>query len=550
MNKIILGVGLCSLLGYSARAAQPPSGGELLQQVPAPPQAAAPAAPVITLIRPDANSVAPGESFLVRQIEVSGNALISGEKIRSIVAPSEGATLTLADLQKLAARVSALYLASGYPFSQAYIPAQTLQDGHVRIAVLEARYDSIVLRNRSRVEDSVAQWALSELKPGMPVEQVSLDRALLLVSDLPATEVKGTLRPGKSLGASELIVDLDAGPATKTFVSADDYGNAATGRARLNANFSWNNPLHAGDVFYLGALTSGNGMTYGRVGYAIPVDGPATQLEGHVSSLGYRIVSGAEAVLEAHGIARVFGLSVQHVLLRATDANVTFQAGYDDTLLRDEVDVSAVRTDRHTEDWRLAVNGTRTDGRGTSAAGIGFTRGWVVFDDPTTELIDASGARTGGQFVKYVLSASRVQRLDAATSLTLAATYQGAGKNLDNSEQLFVGGPNSVRAYDNGVASGSQGDAVSLDLLRELGSGRFGSWQGGVFADTAHVQIEKNAYSAGINGATLSGAGLGLNWSGGGWSLASAFALPVGAAPSAIGHADSVRVWVKLQKEF
>ena len=550
MNKPLVCVTLYGLLGYSAQAAQPPTGGELLQQVPAPPQSAAPAAPVITILRPDATIAAPGESFLVRQIEVTGNATVPGEKIRALVAPSEGKTLTLADLQRLAARISALYLASGFPFSQAYIPAQTLQDGHVRIAILEARYDSIVLRNRSRADDAVAQAALSGLKVDMPVDQASLDRALLLVSDIPATEVKGTLRPGRSAGASELLVDVDAGPATKTFVSADDYGNAATGRARLNANFSWDNPFHSGDVLSLGALTSGNGMTYGRVGYEIPVAGPATQLEGHVSSLGYRIVNGGETALEAHGIARVFGLSVQHVLLRATDANVTFQAGYDDTLLRDDIDVSAVRTDRHTQDWRFAFNGTREDRAGSSAASVAFTRGWVVFDDPTTELIDGSGARTGGQFVKYVLSASRLQHLDAATSLSLAVTYQGAGKNLDSSEQLFVGGPNSVRAYDNGVVSGSQGDAVSLDLVRDLWSGRAGGLQGSVFADTAHVQIEKNAYTAGINGATLSGAGVGLTWSGGGWSLASAIAVPVGPSPSVIGHADSFRVWAKLQKEF
>jgi hemolysin activation/secretion protein len=555
MSKRLHGLGVSLIVGHAlclaAQAAQPPTGGELLQQVPAPPQPAAPAAPVITIVRPDASIAAPGESFPVRQIEVSGNSAIASDKIRDIVAPSEGKILTLADLQKLAARISALYLENGYPFSQAYIPTQTLQDGHVRIVILEAHYDSIVLRNRSRADDSVAQWALSGLKVGMPVDQASLDRALLLTSDIPATEVKGTLRPGKSAGASELLVDVDAGPATRTFVSADDYGNAATGRARLNANFSWFNPLHLGDVLSLGALTSGNGMTYGRVGYAIPVDGPATQIEGHVSSLGYRIVNGGESALEAHGIARVFGVGVQHALLRSTNADVTLQASYDDTLLRDDVDVSALRADRHTQDWRVALNGTREDRMGSSAASAGFTRGWVLFDDPTTALIDGSGARTGGQFVKYLLSASRLQRLDAATALSLVVTYQGAGKNLDSSEQLFIGGPNSVRAYDNGVASGSQGDAVSLDLLRDLGSAFGGKWQGSVFADTAHVQIEKNAYTPGLNGATLSGAGLGLNWGGaGGLSLASALAFPIGATPAVLGDRESVKVWVRVQKEF
>jgi len=65
------------------------------------------------------------------------------------------------------------------------------------------------------------------------------------------------------------------------------------------------------------------------------------------------------------------------------------------------------------------------------------------------------------------------------------------------------------------------------------------------------VQIEKNAYSAGINNATLSGFGVGLNWiNAQGWSLTSALSRPMGGSSVIVGHRDSLRAWMKVQKDF
>jgi hemolysin activation/secretion protein len=165
--------------------------------------------------------------------------------------------------------------------------------------------------------------------------------------------------------------------------------------------------------------------------------------------------------------------------------------------------------------------------------------------------VDGSGAHTGGQFIKFTVSVSRLQRISATTALFGSFSYQGADSNLDSSEQLFVGGPYSVRAYDNGVISGSQGDSLSLELRQDLWSNSRNRWQGTVFVDNAHVQIETNSYTAGANNAALSGFGMGLNWvNAQGWSLTSALSAPIGGSPVIAGHRDSLRVWMKIEKDF
>jgi hemolysin activation/secretion protein len=541
---------LCARAVEAAPPSPPASGGQLLQQVPTPPSTT-PTAPAVTITRPEARTSASGEAFFVQKIEIDGNTTVPSEEIRKLVAPSEGKKLTLADLQKLANSITDLYHKKGFPFSQAYVPAQAVQDGRVKITILEARYDSIVLRNKSRAHDYVAQAALSGLKVGMPVDQDSLDRALLLTSDIPSTQVKGTLRPGQTPGSSQLIVDVDPGPIANGSVMADDYGNAATGRARLGANINLDNPLRAGDVLSVSALTAGRGMNYGRMGYDLPIHGPATQIEAHVSTLDYKVVNGSESALDALGTATVAGLGAQQDLLRTTRANVVGTLAYEQTWLHDEVDVADIHTNRRTEDWRAGASGSVNDRSGVTSFNAGMTFGHVVFDDATARLIDDSSARIGGQFTKYDFSVSRLQALTERTALYGSLAYQGADKNLDVSEQFFVGGPMSIRAYDNGIASGSQGNSQMLELRHDFLDGAYGHWQGTAFLDHAQIQLEKSRYSTGPNTVNLSDIGAGLNWTAmRGWSVMSSLATPLGGTSEVIGHRGSVRFWAQVQKLF
>jgi hemolysin activation/secretion protein len=230
---------------------------------------------------------------------------------------------------------------------------------------------------------------------------------------------------------------------------------------------------------------------------------------------------------------------------------LTARLTYEDTQLDDKVVVSGVNTKRHTEDWHLVVAGGVTDRSGTTNFSAGLTAGRVVYDDPSALLVDAGSARTEGSYTKYVIDLSRVQTINDKTAIYAAVSYQGANKNLDASEQFFVGGPYSVEAYDNGVLSGAQGNAQTLELRRDLHTGSDGAWQGKVFLDHAQVQVDKDPFSPGANIANLSGTGLGLRWTTPStWSLASSIAVPIGASPALLRDRPSVRFWLQVQKGF
>jgi hypothetical protein len=65
------------------------------------------------------------------------------------------------------------------------------------------------------------------------------------------------------------------------------------------------------------------------------------------------------------------------------------------------------------------------------------------------------------------------------------------------------------------------------------------------------VQIYKDPLGPGQNRATLSGAGVGLNWIGPrGWTATAAVATPIGGTPALVGDASSTRLWVEVRKAF
>jgi hemolysin activation/secretion protein len=180
-----------------------------------------------------------------------------------------------------------------------------------------------------------------------------------------------------------------------------------------------------------------------------------------------------------------------------------------------------------------------------------LTAGQLDFQNGTAEAVDFSTAKTRGGYAKLNVSLARLQGLTQSTSLYAAFNGQIADKNLDSSEQFFVGGPNSVRAYDVGAVGGAMGALVSLELRHNLSAPLPGAWQAIAFVDSGVVRVYKNVFEVGENSATLSGAGVGLNWVGPrGWAVSGSLAAPLGRVPMLTGDTASSRLWIEIHKAF
>jgi hemolysin activation/secretion protein len=532
-----------------------PNSGQILQQVQPKPAERPQAEPGLVVESPASNAAADSTPFAVTHLQIDGNTAFDHATLHALVADGEGRTLTLTELNTLAQRITDYYHAHGYPLARALVPAQTLSHGTVRITVVEARYDQVQLHNRSRVNDGLLRATLAPLRAGDVVTQSSLDRSLLLLGELPGVSPHATLSPGTGAGTSSLDVVADAAPMVQGNVFMDDAGSRYTGRLRVGGNLDINNPLRHGDQLNLSALTAGGDMSYGRLGYQYTLNGQGTRLGAAYSALAYSL-GGPLDDLDAHGTAHVASAWLAQPLLRTRNSRMDVRLQFDHKRLRDRIDASALRNDRHGNHWMASVDGQYSDdfaGGGFTSGSLSLGHGRLGFDRgaAAAAAADAATARTQGSYTHWNASLARMQSLNSNTRLYASVSGQHSNRNLDSSEQFLLGGPGSVRGYDVSSVAGASGWLGTVELRRDLDWDCAGHCEGSVFVDHGSVRINADPWLAGRNHFDLNSAGIGFNWIGARqWQAQVQLAVPLGDAPAMLGKRNDGRLWLQVAKGF
>lgn len=541
--------GAVSLLSLSVAAATLPDAGQSQQIIDQRPLQL-PGKQRLELNLPDAPSseaVASGPSLQVSGFTLEGNAAISSEQLLPLLADLQVRSVSLGELQAGANRITLAYRERGYPLARAYIPAQEIDGGVVQITVLEGRYGEIGLNNSARLSGS-ALAPLAALKPGDAVQSAPLERTLLLLSDTPGVEVKSTLKPGASVGATDLVVDVEPGPLLSGSIDADNYGNRFTGEYRLGGTLNVNSPLGLGDRLSLRAIGSNESQQYGRIAYQLPVGPWATQLGIAYSDMDYELAKDFDD-LKANGNARISSLYAIQPLIRSRDFSLFAQLQFDDKRLKDDIDLFDSKSDKRSRVLTASISGNSRDdlfGGGINSFALAWTQGSLNIDGDLNQLIDDLTAGTQGRFHKLNPSLVRLQRLTDRFSLYGQLQGQWADGNLDSSEKFILGGAYGVRAYPQGEAAGDQGWLANLELRYALTN----AWQLNTFVDHGEARLNKDTWASGENHRSLSAAGVGVRWAAHDWQISSVAAWKLGNADAQSDVDRSPRVWAQVIRFF
>lgn len=553
MKLSILAIALLAI-SQSARAQLPVAGGQL-QQIP-PPPAQPKAIPDIRIERgrPAADAGTGGPRFAVRTLHVTGQTRFSEAELIAATDFQPGRELDLAGLRAMAARITDFYNRHGYFVAQAYLPAQSVQDGAVTIAVVEGHYGKVALSNHAHVSTRLAHGLLAGLRPGDPVITAPLERRLLLLSDLPGVHVTSTLTPGDAVGTSDMLVDLTPRRRITGSLEGDNGGNRYTGAWRAGGALNLNEPLGIGDVASVRVLTSGKGLTYGRASYQAQVR--AVTVGVAYAHLYYQL--GREfAPLDARGTVDVASLYGSYPLIRSRATNLYALLDVDLTTLKDRVGATSSVSERTAHVVSPGLSGNHRDGLwggGWTNFAVNWSLGDLNIKTPIVRTIDAVTARTQGSYGKLSFEAARLQSLSGPFSLYGEVRGQLASKNLDSSEKMQLGGAYGVRAYPQGEAYGDQGYILTGEARMQLA--RASAWTGGnvqaeLFVDTGSVTLNKSPWVAGSNERTLSAVGVGLTWADAhDLVLKASYATKLGSGRATSAPDRSGRFWVQISKFF
>lgn len=498
---------------FASIAQQAPDAGQTLQQQQQrpslPPQ---PGASVDIQSPASASTPAGGQQVTLKSVSISGNRVFTEAELQSALGPVSGQAFDLAGLRGLAERISAHYRAAGYPFARAFLPTQPLNTGELRIEVVEGRYGKVVVSGDAAMTPA-AQGYLSALQPGQAIESTELERATLILDDLPGVKVAPIIRPGQELGTGDLDVQVSRARAVSGDVGVDNHGNRYTGQHRLRANLQVDSPFLFGDQVTVRTLLSDENMWLGSLGYSLPVGSSGLRAQVSYARTAYELGKDF-ASLDATGTADVASAGLTYPLRRSQRSNLTIGASLQHKKLHDEQGAVASDNRKLSNSLPVSLQFDHRDvfgGGGITYGTVVYTRGDLKLDAGLKASDVASRQDTRGSFNKLNLDIARVQALPAGLSLFGRFSGQWADQNLDSSESFSLGGSYGVRAFPSGEGNGDAGWLVQAELRYTMGD-----FMPYVFHDNGRVDI--NARASRIlptvtdNHRSVAGGGLGLRY--------------------------------------
>ncbi|MET3132058.1 hemolysin activation/secretion protein [Oxalobacteraceae bacterium GrIS 1.11] len=552
---------ILSMSAELALAQTAPDAGSLLQQIekgrapPVPKKSGTALSPP-----PQPMKELAGASVTVTAFHFAGNSLLSEAQLNAVVAGYLNRPLDFTELQNAAVAVADAYRKAGW-IVRAYLPRQEIEHGVVTVQIVEAVFGQTRLEgNRpSRIAFERLLPIIETAQPkGALLNAGALDRALLLLDDMPGVTAEGSLAPGQESNQTDLLLKLGDEPWANGQVSLDNTGSRSTGSTRASADLYVNSPLHLGDQL-VANLVHTEGSDYGRLAATLPLGSGGWRAGANASYLRYRLVSDDLAGLHAKGTSSTAGLEASYPLIRARLKNLNLSFNYDDKHFDNQAAASTT-THYKIDAWTLGLNGNLLDkfgGGGSNAGSLALASGKVDLDGSPNQAADALTTRAAGNFTKLRYSASRQQVITEAISVFGALSGQATGKNLDSGEKFYLGGAYGVRAYPSNEGGGSSGQMVNLELRARLPQ----SLTLTGFYDWGHVHVNQDNDFAGapaLNGYSLKGAGASLAWLAGfGLTLKATWARRIGDNPNPTvtgrdqdGSLNKNRYWLQASLPF
>jgi hemolysin activation/secretion protein len=409
------------------------------------------------------------DSVTVSLFRVTGATVFPPEKLHELLAEGEGRALTLAQIEGLAARITAFYRERGYILGRAYVPAQEMRGGVVEIAVLEGHVGRIEV-NGVRWYDPDYIRSYVQLAPeSRAFELGRFERGMLLLNELPGLEVKSALQPGVEPGTTDVVLDVEKDRLVTGSVEADNYGSKATAYERFGVALNLNNPLGIGDGLAFRGLTSreGGALWLARLAYTVPINTLGTKVGAAYTHVAVGTdVGSAIGLVDIHGAGDMGSLYALHPFVRGRALSIYGVASFDYKDFKNEFtsnQLQVVQKDR----LRVFTMGGSLNSidawRGANSLSLNLQQGVGGFLGGLKGDNDSHASRlgAGGTFTKLTGEVARLQQITDTTSIFFKATGQWASTGLVATEQFIVGGQGTVRGYPVAEISGDNGYAVT-----------------------------------------------------------------------------------------
>lgn len=409
----------------------------------------------------------------LKRVEFRGLRSFDQKDLQAVVADYTARDLRFDQLLELTTKVEEYYRKHN-KIARVIMPPQNLEDSVLKLDVLESTLSEVrveeAVQDLPKTQDHVLALIEGQQKKGALLDTAAVERGLGLANDVPGVSVTGGLKEGDNESETELILKLYANKSRQQEVMLDNFGSNSTGVYRVTGVQSWINPRDLADKLTATEVIT-QGSQYVRMAYDWASGTQGWRTGVNLSHMTYQVVNGLMGVVGASGEADTVGVAATYPMIRSPGHDRTAVLSFDQKYYTNISPQGFTNSQYRVSAFNANVNGVYRDlepgGRVVTYDAL-FAMGNVDLNGSMNQIMDASGANTGGVYAKVRFSGTLLQPLNNDTSFYGSYRIQQADKNLDGSERMGLGGVDGVRAYPNGEGSGSDIQLLSLELRRNV----------------------------------------------------------------------------------
>ncbi|WP_420957498.1 ShlB/FhaC/HecB family hemolysin secretion/activation protein [Burkholderia gladioli] len=446
------------------------------------PQINAPQRSTVTVqVEPQAQQV---QELLARHltpstIRIEGVKSIPFDLVSARFTPLVGKDVTIGQLIETANGVTKLYQERGYALSFAFVPAQTFEDGVVRITVVEGFVSDVQITGKPGAMESKLRAVAAHITADRPLRKDTFERYVNTFGLLPGITVKANVPPPQNTdGATTMTLDvtrkpinISSGIATTNPGVQGMFTVTESGLTSLGEQLSISAlaPKGPNNVTYVAASAA---VPIGSNGWTARVD--ATHYRGNPSDN-----PGLPSYVKRTVVNDKIGISTSYPILlnnqRSLLATVSGYASHSEDnyqnqlggqfiglrsqvrVLQAQMDYTAVRTSSVT---KLSFNVAKAfDILGASKSGETNIPGTVQNNPASITFV-----RTGGTVVQS-------NQWPFKIGTTVQLTGQFSPVSLPTTEQIAFGAQRFALGYEPGETSGDSGWGMSAEINRQFSVG-------------------------------------------------------------------------------
>ena len=407
-------------------------------------------------------------SFIFKTLVIEGNTALSTEDLTLLWPHKVGDEVRVDEIFQFANAISKAYADAGYALSFGVVPEQNIQDGIVKVTVIEGRVSAATFNTTpSGYAGRATRIQLLRICRSKPVSAKILERNLLLMDDLPGWEAKAVLSPDdKVVGGSALTLEFTQQPQAVE-LSWNNFLPSSLASGVVGLSYAGLRVFDDGDDLSasFNATPGGNAYRSYALGYSTLVGTDGQRLSLNLSQSDSRPQDPTLLALEYAGLSRSARLTFSYPLVRSRASTVNLET----FIGAQESDTSAQIGSSFTHDHLRSVGASVTFDFANADQASNLIKLNV---EQGLDIAGAKGnSRTNGSTNFTITSVDFTRTAPLMAIGTGALSYcfalQGQvslGRPLFSAQESSYGGRQFGRFFDSGSVSGENTVFGSLEL--------------------------------------------------------------------------------------